>query len=182
MNDIDICRKIIAGEKQLFKTLVDRYEVAVKTVISGILGSDQSAVDDVAQESFVRLYKNLERYKGEASLKTYLIRIAINQAINHLNKEKRKNNIFEITGREIPPSENGTTQLDLREWLLKGLDELEPRFREIIVLRMVEGYSTEETAEILGIPVGTVGSRLNRAQLKLKEILLELDRIYEIEK
>jgi RNA polymerase sigma-70 factor (ECF subfamily) len=182
MNDIDICRKIIAGEKQLFKTLVDRYESAVKTVIAGILGSDQGAVDDIAQESFVRLYKNLERYKGEASLKTYLIRIAINQAINHLNKEKRKNNIVEITGREILPSENGTTQLDLREWLLKGLDALEPRSREIIVLRMVEGYSTEETAEILGIPVGTVGSRLNRAQLKLKEILLELDRIYEIEK
>jgi RNA polymerase sigma-70 factor (ECF subfamily) len=131
--------------------------------------------EDIGQETFVRFYKSLDRFRGEASIGTYLTRIAINLSLNEIRRRKRRRNLFftknENTIENVPDRQDLKDQNETRRLVQKGLQKLPPKFRSVIVLRLIDGYSTEETANILGLPVGTVLSRLARAQMKLKEIL-----------
>jgi len=106
---------------------------------------------------------------------TYLTRIAINLSINELKKRQRKSKIFFRNLSEedfdIPDYNNQNQFDDQKEIVQRAIQRLEPKFRSVVVLRLIDGYSTSETAEILKLPIGTVLSRLARAQKKLKEIL-----------
>ena len=119
---------------------------------------------------FIRFYQALEKFKGESMVSTYLVRIAINLSLNEIKRRKRKNFLFadEEAGSHIGTHEDKT---DLKEMVTYELRRLDPDFQSVVTLRMIEGYTTEETAEILGIPLGTVLSRLSRAQKKLKLVL-----------
>ena len=119
---------------------------------------------------FVRFYQALDKFKGESLVSTYLIRIAINLSLNEIKRRKRKNSIFakEEEGRSVKGPDDKS---DMKEIVTYELNKLDTDFQEVVTLRMIEGYSTEETAEILGIPLGTVLSRLSRAQKKLKLVL-----------
>ena len=129
----------------------------------------------------MRFYKSLQRFKGESSVGTYLIRIAINLSINELKRRQRRNRFFHIASEpriEIeslpaePSSASPTPEQEEQKTMIhQALQKLEPRFRSVVVLRLIDGYSTKETAQILKLPTGTVLSRLARAQMKLKKIL-----------
>lgn len=129
----------------------------------------------------MRFYKSVHRFKGESSLGTYLIRIAINLSINELKRRQRRNRFFHFSSEpgiemESLPAENSLAnpspeQVEQKAIIHQALQKLEPRFRSVIVLRLIDGYSTKETAQILKLPTGTVLSRLARAQMKLKKIL-----------
>lgn len=129
----------------------------------------------------MRFYKSLQRFKGESSVGTYLIRIAINLSINELKRRQRRNRFFHISSEpriemESFPAEPSSTnpdpeQEEQKTMIHQALQKLETRFRSVIVLRLIDGYSTRETAQILKLPTGTVLSRLARAQMKLKKIL-----------
>ena len=157
-----------------------RYESRVAATIIGMLGQCGEA-EDVGQETFMRFYKSLTRFKGESSVGTYLIRIAINLSINELKRRQRRNRLFHTsTGPGIemesfpsgPSAANPSPEQEERKILVRqALQKLEPRFRVVIVLRLIDGYSTREAAQILKLPTGTVLSRLARAQKKLKKIL-----------
>lgn len=146
----------------------------------GILGQCSEA-EDIGQETFMRFYKSLQRFKGESSVGTYLIRIAINLSINELKRRQRRNRFFHIFSEpgiemESLPAEHTSSnpspeQEEKKAFIQQALQKLEPRFRSVIVLRLIDGYSTKETAKILKLPTGTVLSRLARAQMKLKKIL-----------
>ena len=131
--------------------------------------------EDVGQETFVRFYQSLHRFRGESSIGTYLTRIAINQSLNEIRKRKRNRNLFfsksENAIENVADAHNLKDQKETKKLVQLGLQKLPPKFRSVIVLRLIDGYSTEETAKILKLPVGTVLSRLARAQMKLKEIL-----------
>lgn len=157
------------GDELAFKELVIRHEGKVAGVVKSMLGATPEA-EDVGQEVFVRFYQALDKFKGESLVSTYLIRIAINLSLNEIKRRKRKNSFFtrEEEGRSVKGPDDKS---DMKEIVTYELNKLDTDFQEVVTLRMIEGYSTEETAEILGIPLGTVLSRLSRAQKKLKLVL-----------
>lgn len=140
----------------------------------GMLGHTTEA-EDVGQETFVRFYQSLNQFRGESRIGTYLTRIAINLSLNEIRRRKRRRNLFfsknESTIENVRDTHDLKDQKETNTLVQWGLQKLPPKFRSVIVLRLIDGYSTEETAKILNLPLGTVLSRLARAQKKLKEIL-----------
>lgn len=166
------------GDNAAFQQIVERYESLVAGTVVGMLGNTQEA-EDVAQEVFIRFYKSMQQFRGDSALGTYLTRIAINLSLNALKKQKRKNlfSLFSSNQKHpelsIPDTGINQDQKETQAMVQRALLELEEEFRSVIVLRMIDGYSTKETAKILELPLGTVLSRLSRAQKKLKEVLTQ---------
>lgn len=157
------------GDAQAFRQLVERYEPAVAATVIGMLGPGDEA-EDVGQETFIRFYESLDRFRGEASLRTYLTRIAVNLSLNALERRRRWRSRFRSRDREdarLPePAGDARADLESREneaLVRAAIDRLGPEHRAVVVLRLIEGRSTRETAEVLGVPPGTVMSRLSRA-------------------
>lgn len=178
--DGDLVERARAGDQLAFRTLVQRYEHVVAATVIGMLGPGAEA-EDVGQETFIRFYAALDRFRGEASLKTYLTRIAINLSLNALKRRKRFR-ARHVAGdaRETIGLVSAATPVDraeseeARELVRRAIDQLAPRQRAVVTLRLIDGYSTRETAEILGVPEGTVLSRLSRALKKLQPQLRPL--------
>lgn len=157
-----------SGDMAAFKALVIRHEGKVAGVIRSMLGATPEA-EDAGQEVFIRFYDALDKFRGEAQVSTYLVRIAINISLNELKRKKRTSSRF--TTMEAAVDKGTEDMMDLNEQLHYEFARLEPEFQAVATLRLIEGYSTEETAEILDIPLGTVLSRLARAQQKLRVAL-----------
>ena len=143
----------------------------------GILGVGPEA-EDIGQEVFLRFYQSLGKFRGESSVGTYLSRIAINLAINELRRRRYRKKFFSLRANKGMANstsiEDKQPQQDIKNMVRQALQQLEPKSRSVIVLRLINGYSSQETADILGLPLGTVLSRLARAQMKLKKILKPL--------
>lgn len=175
MTEQELIKKARAGDDQAFEQIVKRYESRVAATVIGMLGKCDAA-DDVGQEVFIRFHKSLHRFREDSSLGTYLTRIAINLSLNELDRRKRRLFFFARPeeNERVEPLNNPheTIALNERQKLVQSaIQRLEPKFRAVIVLRLIEGYSTAETAQLLNVPQGTVLSRLSRAQKKLKEKL-----------
>jgi RNA polymerase sigma-70 factor (ECF subfamily) len=178
--DGELLQRARSGDQAAFRTLVERYEQVVAATVIGMLGSGPEA-EDVGQETFIRFYASLNRFREEASLKTYLTRIAINLSLNSIKRRKR------FLSRHVEGDLVETIELDsgagpadraesreVREVVRHAIDRLAPKQRAVVTLRLIDGYSTRETAEILGLPEGTVLSRLSRALKKLQPQLQPL--------
>jgi RNA polymerase sigma-70 factor (ECF subfamily) len=177
LNEQELFRAAKNGDKNAFKELIKKYEHQVAATVIGMLGNCPEA-EDVGQETFIRLYQSLDKFRGEASLGTYLTRIAINLSLNELKRRQQKRGRFFSRADEvvesIPDKNNQKQRKELKDIVHMGIRKLDPKYRTVVVLRLIDGYSTQETAQILKLPVGTVLSRLARAQMKLKEILTPL--------
>lgn len=166
------------GDKLAFGEIVNRYRKMVARTVKGMLG-DSVYSEDIGQEVFINLYNSLSRFRGEAKLSTYIQRIAVNLTLNEIKRRKRFFSMFshkendEMVEYEIADPENEEKR-EAREIVNKALMSLDPKFRIIVAMRLLQGYSTKETAEILDIPLGTVLSRLSRAQEQLKGKLKKL--------
>jgi RNA polymerase sigma-70 factor (ECF subfamily) len=166
------------GDMHAFKSLIQKYEQQIASTVIGMVGEGPEA-QDIGQETFIRFYKNLHTFRGQASVGTYLTRIAINLCLNELKRRKRNQKRYMGTTEamnEVTDPLNSHEQKDHREWLLKALNALDAKYKSVVVLRLVEGYSTKETARILKLPQGTILSRLSRGVEKLKQLLNELER------
>ncbi len=143
------------------------------TVI-GMLGHCTEA-EDIGQETFIRFYKSLDKFRGESSISTYLIRIAINLSLNEIKRRQRRrkhiSDNLEDGMDNIPGKTVSKNRSETREIVNQAIQKLEPKFRSVLVLRLILGYTSQETAKLLKLPMGTVLSRLTRAQMKLKDIL-----------
>lgn len=171
MTDQELLKRSAANDHQAFAELVRRYQDKVAGTVNGMLGKSVEA-DDVAQEVFIRFYQALPRFRGEAAVGTYLTRIAINLSLNALKRRKRRRFLFATADESaVAIAETATSATEQKEIVSRALQSLDPKMRAVAVLRLVDGYSTEETAAILGIPRGTVLSRLSAARQKLKEFL-----------
>lgn len=173
MDDAQLLDQIRNGNKGAFKDLIIRYESLISATITGMLGPC-SEIDDIGQEVFIRFYKAIDKFRGESTIGTYLTRIAINLSLNELKRRKRRHQLFIENNEnfaEIADNSRTGNYDEQPEIVQQAIQKLEPKFRAVIVLRLIDGYSTEETAIVLKIPLGTVLSRLSRAQQKLKEIL-----------
>lgn len=162
------------ADEAAFRAVVERYEGQVAATVTGILGIGPD-VDDIGQETFVKFYRSINRFRGESTIGTYLTRIAINLSLNELRRRRKIDKLKTPDGPEGGPGvirENHRPSAeDARVLVRQGLQRLEPKYRTVVVLRLVDGFSTRETAEILDLPHGTVLSRLARGQARLREIL-----------
>ena len=168
----------IGGDKQAFGVIVARYRKMVARTVKGMLG-DSIFAEDVGQEVFIKLFYSLADFRGEAKLSTYIQRIAVNLTLNEIKRRKRFFSMFSQKGNnemhEIEVADHDTEEKrEASEIVHKALQKMDPKFRIIITMRMLQGYSTKETAEMLDLPLGTVLSRLSRAQEQLKGILEKL--------
>lgn len=167
-----------AGDERAFGALVRRYQERIERIVVRMLGNGDEA-EDVAQETFIRLHRSLADFRGEAALATYLSRIAINLSLNALRRRRWQLGRFirrdtEPGAREEEPvveSADLVVAEERRVALSAALGRLDDRHRAVVVLRLLEDYSTRETAEMLQIPEGTVMSRLTRALQKLQHDL-----------
>ncbi|MGI9175587.1 MAG: RNA polymerase sigma factor [Rhodothermales bacterium] len=162
------------GDGAAFRELVERYEDLVAATVTGMLGPGPEA-DDVGQQTFIRFYEALGQYRGEGGVAPYLTRVAINLSLNALDRRQRWHRRFLSRdargGLPDPATEGPAPAFDRHELVQRALHHLSPKHRAVIVLRLIDGYSTRETADLLGVPLGTVLSRLARAQRALKDLL-----------
>jgi len=181
--DAELIANARAGDDRAFAVLVDRYERAVAATVVGMLGPGDDA-DDVGQETFIRFHRALGSFRGESSLKTYLVHIAMNLSLNALKRRRRS--VLRFVSRDSE-SDDGDPLVDLPEprvgpegdvdskelqlLVRAAVRRLGEKHRSVVVLRLFHEYSTKETADILGVPEGTVLSRLSRAMKELESLL-----------
>jgi RNA polymerase sigma-70 factor, ECF subfamily len=167
------------GDEDAFGEIIRKYEPRIAATITGILGYSTD-VEDVGQETFIEFYRALDRFRGDSGIGTYLTRIAINLSLNEIERRVKlerfrpEKGSAEHAGDRCPGGPERA--IDIRASIRRGLQCLEPKFRSVIVLRLIAGYSTRETAAILKLPTGTVLSRLARGQARLKDILRNVER------
>jgi RNA polymerase sigma-70 factor (ECF subfamily) len=173
-SDAELIDRVRGGETAAFRYLVERHEHRVATTVTAMLGATAEA-DDVGQETFIRFYRALDSFRGDSSVATYLNRIAINLSLNALKRRKRSlkrflqtEDLAEMPAEPVSPLDSS----EKRQLIQQALQALQPAFRAVVVLRLIEGYSTRETADLLNLPLGTVLSRLARAQRKMRDWLL----------
>src|SRR6266496_992809 len=171
------------GDDKAFEELVRRYDRNVFRIAQHITQNREDA-EDVVQDAFLKAYGNLAQFQEQSKFYTWLVRIAVNEALMKLRRRKPERTDLpdediktedDSLPREIadwsPNPEQQYTQSELREILSKTIQGLPPGFRTVFVLRDVEGLSTEETAAALELSVPAVKSRLLRARLQLRERL-----------
>ncbi len=175
--DQELVERARTGDPLAFEQIIHRYEGQVAATAIGMMGRCPEA-DDVGQETFIRLHTYLHKYRGDAALGTYIVRIAINQSLKALKQRKRRRERFVRYDPEVlesmGPVVEGSDAVDARErerFVHAALGQINPEQRAVVVLRMLEGYSTQETAAMLNVPEGTVMSRLSRALDRLKGLL-----------
>ncbi|MDD5675607.1 MAG: sigma-70 family RNA polymerase sigma factor [Chitinivibrionales bacterium] len=170
MTDTEIISAVRSGDRRAFNALVDKYEPQVAATVIGMLGRGPEAAE-VGQDVFVRFYKALDDFRGEAGVGTYLTRIAMNLSYNEIKRRMRRREIYnnEIDIEELRDDKNYDPERN--SMVRAAVLRLKPKYRSVVVLRLIEGHSTNETAKILSLPLGTVLSRLSRAQKMLREIL-----------
>ena len=171
------------GDASAFGELVRQYERKVYSLAKHITQNDEDA-EDVLQESFLKAYTHLDSFHGDSKFYTWLVRIAVNEALMKLRKRKSDKTVSldepqdtgeDLVTREIAVWEDDPekkySREELAEILSEAVQSLKPSFRTVFVLRDIEELSTEETAETLGISIPAVKSRLLRARLQLREKL-----------
>lgn len=166
------------GRQDALGEVVRRHRQQVARVVIGMLGNTPEA-DDVGQETFIRFWNNIDAYTLDAKISTFLTRIAINLSINEIRKRKRKQEWISRTkaeAREQIVDESIYRRYE-REHIEAALQNLDEPQRAVVVMRLLQGFSTKETAEMLRIPLGTVLSRLSRALDKLRLNLKKLEEI-----
>lgn len=175
-SETDLVQLAQKGNNKAFQLLVEQYALSVRKTVIGMLG-EGAAAEDVAQEVFIRLHKALPKFRGDAQLSTYIHRIAVNLSLTELKKQQRRrkwqlpfNRETTVQSHQIK-GEDQQARKDLKDLIDLALQQIDADFRAVVVLRLVQGYSLKETADILNIPAGTVASRLARGQKKLQQIL-----------
>jgi len=172
------------GDLGAFDILIQRYQDQVFSVACRLLGNEDDAAD-VAQDVFLACFRHLKNYRGDAKLSTWLHRITVNTVKNLWSRRKRQgyevtDSLEESDDSDDPPLAESLADpapsprrvaagTEIARVIERKLQEIEPEFREVIVLRFIEGLSYEEIAEITNEPLGTVKSRIFRARRALKD-------------
>ena len=181
-SDEQLLSKFLAGDERAFETLVGRYEAPLRKLAYGLV-RDWALAEDVAQDAFLRAYRKAATFRGGASVKAWLYRIAINRAHDELRRIRRKAEISlevaAIGGLELDESRTTSAEAlvaarELERHVAMALSEMREEYRSALVLREMEGMTYREIAGLLGWPLGTVQIRVHRGRLELRSRLREL--------
>ena len=186
LDEATLVERAKSGETAAFTELVRRYDKKIFRMAKQITQSDEDA-EDVLQEALFKAYQHLKDFQGNSRFYTWLVRIAVNEALMKLRKRKSDKTVSldeeidtgeETVTREIAVwdgnPEQRYSQEEMRVILDDAIQSLKPSFRTVFVLRDVEELSTEETADTLGLSIPAVKSRLLRARLELREKLTRM--------
>jgi RNA polymerase sigma-70 factor, ECF subfamily len=186
LSDHLLLQATLEGDEEAFGELVSRYRNQITSYIYRMTNDYDGAID-LAQETFVRVYRAADRYKSDFAFSTYIYRIATNLAISELRKRKRRRLVsltgfFQETEREAeqefnppdlrPLQDSVLVDTERRKAVAKAITTLPEKYRAPLVLRDVEGKAYEQIAQILQTNEGTVKSRISRARALLREKLL----------
>ena len=160
-----------AGSRDAQRQLYERCEQRVYRLLVRMVGRSEAA--DLLQQVFLQVLREINRFDGRSRFETWLYRVTINEALQHLRRQKRWR-WTSLVSDLVDHEPNHERHLDYKDLLEQALARLEPDLRSLYLLREVEKQSYAEIAEATHIPEGTVASRLNRARQLLKQYLLEL--------
>jgi len=171
-DDLALVARARQGDDDAFRRLVECHQSAVARTVFGMLGAGDDA-DDVGQETFVRFHQSLASFRGNSSVRTYLVRIAMSCALNALRSQRRRSLRFISDDVAIEQAVDPGSAVIVGDEAPAGriqqaLAELKPDHRAVVVLRLLDERTTKETADILQVPEGTVLSRLSRAVQQLR--------------
>ncbi len=178
-DDHRLIAECLDGRTAAFGLLVRRYQDRLYHSVYRLVDNAEDALD-VVQDAFLNAYQNLSSFKGDSLFFTWLYRIAVNTAISLKRKQRVA---LSITGRNgesaidpLDPSEvnqpgHALEQAEQERRIQQALNRLSPEHRAVLVLKDLEGQKYETMAEVLGVPIGTIRSRLHRARMEMRELL-----------
>jgi RNA polymerase sigma-70 factor, ECF subfamily len=188
--DAELVAAIVSGDHRAFEGLMRRHNGRLFRAARAIL-KDDGLAEDAVQDAYLEAYRHMADFRGDAQVGTWLVRIAVNQSLMRLRKQRRERVVVPF---DLPPSHDAEDRVmdlpdeksespsdtvlrhEMRRTLERHIDTLPASFRAVFVLREVEEMSVEETAEALGIPPATVRTRLFRARALLRQALaLDVD-------
>ena len=174
-DDFSLIKRFIDGDSSVFQLLVKRHKEKVRNIIYLTI-SNSSSVDDIAQEVFITVYKNLKHFRFESQFTTWLYRITVNKCKDHLRKINVRKIFVPIKeaagepGREIEAENN-----DVSNIVMNAISELPAKLRVPLLLKDIEGFSYQEISETMQCEMGTVKSRIFRAREGLRNILKPME-------
>ncbi len=181
--DRDLVRASATGDHDAFAALVSRYQVPIVNLARALTGEDGEA-DDLAQETFIRAYKAIGRFRGESTFRTWLYRVAVNVIQSHLRTRGRRRRWFgpslDEDGHDNHQQSALAVPADIedaavrRQLIDRALASLPADMRTAVTLRDIHGFDYAEIAAMLGVPIGTVESRIFRARQRLRPLLAPL--------
>ncbi|MCY4329750.1 MAG: RNA polymerase sigma factor RpoE [Endozoicomonadaceae bacterium] len=182
--DNQLINRVKEGEKQAFDLLVIRYQYKILALVSNYI-KNRNEVQDVAQETFIKAYRALNNFRGDSAFYTWLYRIAINTAKNHVISQQRKSlgvdidideteHFDEDNLYEISTPEDILYKEEVKETIFNVINSLPDGLRTAITLREIDGLSYEEISDVMDCPVGTVRSRIFRARTAIDKALAAL--------
>lgn len=184
MTEQELVARAKAGDDEAFAQLMRDNETRIYNLTLRMTGSPEDAMD-LAQEAFLNAWRGLKFFKGDSAFSTWVYRLASNACIDHLRRKKRRQDISlpmptdeeDDSQPDIPDDrfcpERGLERQELRRAVAQGLEQLSPEHRQVLVMREVNGLSYQEIADVLDLESGTVKSRIARARISLRKILLE---------
>lgn len=179
LSDSEVIDKILSGSTSLFEVLMRRYNQRLFRIQRSYI-TDEDAIKDTLQLTYIKAYENLDSFRGDAQFSTWIIRIAINEALQYLNRQKRYSNLHSVddtkpmnnyisNSNETP--EDYAIQKDFKVLLEKIVGKLPPKYRSVYIMREVEQMDTRETADCLDLTRSNVKVRLHRAKQMVKDKL-----------
>lgn len=177
LDDGELVRLAQEGDLEAFAQIVQRHERRLRIVLLRIL-SDPRDVEEAVQDAFVQVWRNLDRYRGDAALFTWLYRIGVNAALARTRRQEHASvslegpegmGVAHASGEALP--ESATEVHELRSRIVDALAQLSFAHREAVVLRDVAGLSNEDVAHALGLTLPAAKSRIHRGRLELRELL-----------
>jgi RNA polymerase sigma-70 factor (ECF subfamily) len=166
---IDRCR---SGDDAAFGEIVDRYKDLVYGLIYRMI-PDRGGVDDLAQDVFLKVYRGIPYFRGEARLSTWIYRIVQNVCVQWHAARKPEMSLDSDRRRLAGSDDRAFAELEARDRLRKAMEQLPPNYRMLVAAHYLEGVQYESLAEALNIPLGTVKTHLFRARRRLRELLEE---------
>ena len=171
--DQRLVRKVLEGDREAFGPLVARYQRMVAGV-AWRCGAGADEIDDLVSEVFIKTYSNLGRYRPQHAFSTWLYRLAANHVVDHGRRARKERGRVEMPEEIADTSEGLEQDYEKRQridHLKSAMEELPPHYREALFLVYVEGFKVDEAARELGLPSGTVKTRLMRGREALRKIV-----------
>lgn len=178
-SDEKIIELIISGNKQLFEVIMRRYNQRLYRIQHSYI-SDEESIKDTLQSTYIKVFENLDKFRGESKFSTWITRIAINEALKFLNKKKRisklhlleeKRLMNEESTQQFESPEEIAIQKDYKELLEQIVNKLPPKYRSVYLMREIENMDTYETAKCLNISESNVKVRLHRGKQKIHDLI-----------
>jgi RNA polymerase sigma-70 factor (ECF subfamily) len=175
-DDYSIIRQFIDGDQSAFQVLVKRHKEKVRNIIY-ITMNNSALVDDIAQEVFITVYRNLKHFRFESQFTTWLYRITVNRCKDYLRRINVRKIFSPIEdGYEVAEYSTPVENNDISKIVMDAISKLPVKLRMPLILKDIEGFSYQEISETLKCEMGTVKSRIFRGREKLKEILQPLEK------